>query len=133
MCYHINFLFYVSYNSFLVSSAYIFFLRRLYKKLDTRGDIISISMRYTILIVRYLQSQYLPILPNYHYISLHSGAILFTLLIRNISRISTNLDRSRRKLIESVNNIGNCYAVNNGILFSNTIKNFLLYPSFHYI
>ena len=117
MCYHINFLFYVSYNFLLVSSAYIFFLRRIYKKSDTRGDIISISMRYTILIVRYLQSQRLPILPDYHYASLHSGAILFTLLIRNISRVGTDFNRSRTQLIKSILNIV--------IFFSNTVKNFI--------
>lgn len=133
MCYHINFLFYVSYNSFLVSSAYIFFLRRIYKKSGTRGNVISTPMRYTKLIVRYSHHRVYRFCPIIIHTSLREGATIFTLLIRNISGISTDFNRSRRQLIKSINNIALRNTISGGCLLSYTIKNFLLYPDFRHI
>lgn len=93
--------------------------------LDTRGHIIFIQclcvtsyvyLSRSNILTRYDHLRLHRFCPIFIYTSLYKGAI-FTLLIRNISRISTNLNGSIGQLIKNIRQL----AVN----FTNTIQNFI--------
>ena len=116
MCYPIYFLLYSSCDCILTSSAYIFILRRKQDAGHSWGYHLNPYALHNYHFARYYHLRFYRFCPVIIHTSLYKGAI-FTLLIRNISGISTDFNRSRRQLIERILDVA--------ILLSYTIKDFV--------